>query len=159
MDEFSFKVCACCGYEREENDHRNPNRCPRCKQRYVFARAGYMRGERYRPNAVLLEARIFYGVLAVVLICHGAFGVWNKEIYIPGKFSSIYLYGASLWMMSGALLSGSLALISMIVDHYDQRDNEASYARFLTFTAYLAGALYLSSFVVAGYQGEALIVK
>ncbi|WP_152613869.1 hypothetical protein [Vibrio renipiscarius] len=69
MDEFSFKVCACCGYEREENDYRNPNRCPRCKQRYVFARAGYMRGESYRPNAVLLEARIFYGMLAVVLIC------------------------------------------------------------------------------------------
>lgn len=31
-------------------------------------RAGYMRGERYRPNAVLLEVRIFYGMLAVIVI-------------------------------------------------------------------------------------------
>lgn len=159
MDEISFKICSCCGYEREENDHRNPNRCPRCNQRYMFARAGYMRGEVYRPNSVLFEARVLYTVLAAVLISHAAFGILNNEIYIPGKSSGIYLYGTSLWMMSGSLFLAGLALTSMVVDHYDKRDNEATYARFLKSTSYSAGTLYVMSFVLAVYQGEALIVR
>ena len=50
---------------------------------------------------------------------------------MPGKRSKgILLHGAAMWVMASAFFCAAGVLLSDVVDHADERDNEWKYERF-----------------------------
>ena len=83
---------------------------------------------RYIPNQVPLRERTVHIVLSLFLVAYGGYGLWVDDLYIPGKRSNgLHLQGAPAWMMYGAMICACVVLISLVVDHYDRRDNERRY--------------------------------
>lgn len=52
------------------------------------------------------------------------------------------LSGVSAWIMYASFLCAVLNLLSVVVDHYDERDNEFSYKRFARFSQALGWTLF-----------------
>lgn len=96
--------------------------------------------------------------LSLVLVALGAIGVWTGKLLLPGRRTSgpsgIEMSpGITAWLMYGAMTCACLVMLSVVVDHYDRRDNETSYRRFArTFRivgwALFAVALLLHAFGV-----------
>jgi hypothetical protein len=56
-----------------------------------------------------------------------------------------------MWLALGALFCGVLALLSVVVDHLDGRDNEREYAAFRWLLVRLGGAFLASSLIAHFY--------
>jgi hypothetical protein len=78
---------------------------------------------------------------AIVLIVHGAIGVFLDDVIIPTKRGAFHLHGLAGWVMAAAMLCAAIALLAVVMDHYDRRDNEAAYKRFGKWTARLGWTL------------------
>lgn len=107
----------------------------------------------HNPNHIPRHDRILYIILSGALFIYGTFGVIIDDLFVPGKRSSgTHYHGEPAWMIYGAVLCAVANLVSVVVDHYDQRDNEINYKRFARITQ-IAGwtlfilALTLDSFV------------
>lgn len=98
------------------------------------------------PNSVPGSERLFNLFLAALLLSYGAFGFYTNRIDITHKGQAIALLrGGSAWLMSAAMFVGAMILISVVVDHYDRRNNESSYKRFKWFTVRLGLCLVAAS--------------
>lgn len=95
----------------------------------------------YTPNQIPLASRLLRTAGAIVLIAHGVIGVLNDDVIIPTKRSVIHLHGISGWVMAASIFCAALVLVSAVVDHFDRRDNEATYKRFGRWTARLGWML------------------
>lgn len=105
---------------------------------------------KYVPNTVPLIARIWNIVLSVLLMSYGTYGLWRGDLYIPGKRTEgIHLHGFSAWVMYGAFLGASLNMLSVVVDHYDKRENEAQYRRFARNCKIIGWSLFVLSFILS----------
>ena len=103
-------------------------------------------GSYHRPNTFSKRERIVNTLLAVMLIAYGTCGIMAGNLYVPGKYTSgVNLQGVAAWLMYGAILSGSASLLSVVVDHYDRRNNELMYASFKRFTSRLGWLLLMSA--------------
>ncbi|WP_157964652.1 hypothetical protein [Algibacillus agarilyticus] len=69
-------------------------------------------------------------MLALVFTFYGAYGIYKDDLYIPSKRGGIHLSGESAWIMYAALICGCIYFLTIIVDHYDKRDNEIKYYMF-----------------------------
>ena len=83
----------------------------------------------YTPNHVPLSARLLRGFGALALIAWGAIGVMVDDLVLPTKTGALHLHGLAAWVMAAAMLCGAAVLVSVVVDHYDRRRNEAAYRR------------------------------
>lgn len=89
----------------------------------------------YTPNHIPAGTRVLYIVVSVALIAYGIFGLWIDDIFIPGKRGTgVHLHGLAAWLMFAAMVLASLNLLSVVVDHFDQRNNETDYRRFARVT-------------------------
>src|SRR5258706_3826346 len=109
----------------------------------------------YLPNRIRRSTRIVHIVLALLLLGWGTFGVLKNDLLYPGRWNTnFHLSGFPAWLMYAAMLCAAAALLSVVVDHYDRRDNERSYRAFAkkaqrggwilfaaALIAYLAGVL------------------
>jgi len=98
-------------------------------------------GEMHTPNLIPISRRVGSSLGALGLAAYGAFGIWIDDLLIPGKRSSLHLSGLPAWIMGLALLCAAAHLASVVIDHYDTRDNEARYRLFLTWSRRLGWAL------------------
>ena len=105
----------------------------------------------YRPNRVPPKERFIFIVLSLFLIVYGSYGVLTDDLYIPTsgrrRYSStprpnsgMHLHGPAAWCIYLAILCAVACMISMVVDHYDERDNEIKYKQFAQITQLLAVA-------------------
>lgn len=87
------------------------------------------------PNRIPASQRFLDVLYASVIIGFGALGLFKGELLLPGKRTSgpngIALQGVSAWIMYGAMLCATCVLLSSVVDHYDRRNNESGYRRFV----------------------------
>lgn len=83
--------------------------------------------ESYTPNQVPLKTRIFRTLGSLGLIAYGVLGVVIDDIVIPGKRSSMHLHGLPAWLMALAMVCAAITLISLVIDHYDRKNNEPIY--------------------------------
>lgn len=82
----------------------------------------------YIANEIPLKERVFSLIIALGLLLYGLHGLYTGEIYIPSRSrGGIYLYDESVWIMFAALICGTGVFLSIILDHYDKRDNEHIY--------------------------------
>lgn len=90
------------------------------------------------------------GGLSAGILSYGIVGLCNDWIWIPGKRTSgLIMHGWAAGLMFCAMLAASLNLASVIVDHYDRRDNEHDYRRFARISATCGWVLFIFAFVVA----------
>ena len=72
------------------------------------------------------------------------------DIYIPGKRGKgIHFHGAACTLIYGAFIFGAANFISVIVDHYDKRNNETNYQKFAKVTR-IIGLILLFSGMIFG---------
>ena len=89
------------------------------------------RRPRYVANSVALSTRWTRTVLALLLLAYGSYGLWVNDVYLPGKRSrGIHLHDESALLCFVAMVCASLVLLSVVLDHYDRRDNEHRYRQF-----------------------------
>jgi hypothetical protein len=97
-------------------------------QEAVMKDAGLQRRLRYEPNQIAQKERIGNTLFAVFLLGYAGFSSWIDDFFIPAKRSKgIHLHGLPVWIMFAATLCAAVVLLSVVVDHYDRRDNEAAY--------------------------------
>ncbi len=102
---------------------------------------------KYIPNKIPLGERISNKVLSVILITYGGYGIYTNDLHLPRKRGpGVHLQDEPALIMYGAFICGSLVMLSVVVDHYDERDNEHKYQTFAKVFRYLGWSL----FVLAG---------
>ena len=104
----------------------------------------------YTPNEIPLKVRLFNTLAAVFLLVYGGVGVYKNYIYIPSKRNNAHLHDEPALLMFAAMVCGSLVLLSVVVDHYDKRNNERSYQLFARALKWLGWLLFFASLLVAG---------
>jgi hypothetical protein len=103
----------------------------------------------HTPNHISIVDRISYIVFSVLLFSYGTLGIKFNDLYIPGKHGrGIHLHDAPAWVMYGAMICACLVMLSVIVDHYDKRDNERLYEVFAKFFKYLGLVFFCTSFYI-----------
>lgn len=89
------------------------------------------RSEVFAPNKVPRAERWFNALLAVFLLCYGAIGFYSNSMSVGGRGRTwVLLREGPAWLMSAAMVVGALVLVSVVVDHYDRRNNETIYQAF-----------------------------
>jgi hypothetical protein len=102
----------------------------------------------YKPNVIPKRDRILNTILAFVLIAYGTFGLVTARLnFLRGWRSRIdvALEGGSAWLMGAALILGGLVLFSVVIDHFDTRNNEKFYRGFKWITVRLAWCLFAAA--------------
>lgn len=106
-------------------------------------------------NSIPLRHRIGYGLAAAILAALCLFSIYFGELPLPSSRSRgvSTMSGVALWLMIPAMVSGCMAFLSIIFDHYDRRGNENRYRLFLKWTTRvglaLAGCAYAVGFLTA----------
>jgi TRAP-type C4-dicarboxylate transport system permease small subunit len=79
--------------------------------------------------------RVSYLAFSAVILAYGTYGVSTNDLYIPRRRHGIQLHDTPAWLVYGAIVCACLVMLSVVVDHYDRRDNEKNYRVFAkTFT-------------------------
>lgn len=89
----------------------------------------------HNPNHIPRLDRLWYGLGALALFLYATIGLCIDDIYIPGRRRpGHHFHGVSAWLAYAALLCLIANWISVIVDHYDTRNNEIQYKWFARIT-------------------------
>lgn len=68
---------------------------------------------------------------SIFFVAYGAYGVWSNDLHLAfGRRSpGIHLHDIAAWLMFAASICGCVVLLTVVVDHYDQRNNETNYKK------------------------------
>ncbi len=101
----------------------------------------------HTPNHISLSSRWFYAIASPLIVAYGAYGIWIDDLFLPGKRGpGTHLHGVAAWLMFAAIVAAALNMVSVIIDHFDTRNNETNYRRFAKITSWSGFALAAVSF-------------
>lgn len=111
---------------------------------------GYIAADgRYVPNRIALKKRIVHSLLSLGIVAYGYWGVQRDDLVVPlSKRVTSHFHQLSAWIMYAAMLCAAVHCVSMVIDHYDRRNNEHLYLRIGDFSKSLAWWLFVIAFVV-----------
>jgi hypothetical protein len=111
----------------------------------------YDADDRYVPNRLTPGERVAHVLLALGLLGYGSWGMWRNDFYIPGRRwrNGIHLQDLSASLFFAAVVCACVIVLSIVVDHYDRRDNEINYRRFARAVAAIALCLFGLSLLIA----------
>jgi len=102
----------------------------------------------YIPNHIPTSERIKNIIFSLALFAYGTYGVWGNDLYLPGKNTKgVHLHGIPAWVLYGAILCACLVMLSVVVDHYDKRNNETDYKLFADFFKYVGWCFFVASLI------------
>ena len=108
----------------------------------------------YKPNVISRGERIFNIILGLGLIVYGVVGLVTARLNLGGGRSRLpLLEGGSAWLMSAALIVGAIVLFSVVLDHYDKRNNEKYYDGFKRMSIQLGLCLVAAAMLSHLYIG------
>lgn len=103
----------------------------------------------YTPNHIPLKTRIWHTVASIALLVYGSIGLYLDDLYLPGKSGNgLHLHGNAALVMYGAMLCAALNLSSVVLDHYDKRDNEGDYREFAKWTSAAGFSLFAAALAI-----------
>ncbi len=106
--------------------------------------------ELHTPNHIPADERVKYVVFSILLLAYGSYGVWVNDLYIPGKRTrGVHLHDVPAWIMYGAIICACLVMLSVVVDHYDKRNNETNYESFAATFKHLGWCFFGLSLVMS----------
>lgn len=105
------------------------------------------------PNKFSRAHLLWNIALAMFLILCGAGAIYGNALRLPASRgrSIAVLSDGPMWLALGAVLCGVMALLSVVIDHMDRRDNEREYAAFRWLALRLGGAFLASSLIAHFY--------
>lgn len=104
---------------------------------------------RYNPNHIPTEERTINIILSSILFFYGTYGVIIDDLYMPGKRRpGIHFHGEPAWILYGAILCAVANMLSVVVDHYDKRNNENNYKLFARITQIAGWILFALSLIL-----------
>ena len=121
--------CPKCGYVRTAHDTNPEWQCPSCQIAYSkFVKTTRVL-KKYIPNVIPADVRRFNLFASLFLLAYGAYGIHVNDLYIRTRRGrvSLHLHNESAFIMYAAFLCACIVMVSVIIDHYDQRDNESTY--------------------------------
>lgn len=90
-----------------------------------------MRKPIHIPNHIPLSQRCWSAMGACALFLWGSYGIYTNDLVIPlRRRNRIHLHDEPALLMFAAFVCGAMVLISVIIDHYDERNNEHKYKKF-----------------------------
>ncbi|MBX3628159.1 MAG: hypothetical protein KF892_24325 [Rhizobacter sp.] len=104
----------------------------------------------WRPNEIPFALRLYSLVLAALLLAYGISGFLNNKLEIAtrkGGGGRLVLYDRPAWLLASSVIVGAILLLSLIVDHYDRRNNEGWYRAFRQAMIYVGLALLAAALV------------
>ncbi len=96
------------------------------------------------PNQIPLDKRVRNLLLSVALLAYGGYGIYMNDLWIPGR-RGMHLTDESALIMFAAFVCGSLVMLSVVVDHYDKRNNEQKYKAFADFFSLTGLGLFVAA--------------
>jgi hypothetical protein len=110
----------------------------------------------HTPNRIPASERFLNVLYAVVILGLGAIGVFKGELLLPGRRTSgpngAALQGLPAWLMYAAMACAVCVLLASVVDHYDRRNNEASYRRFAQVGKVCGWSLFAVALVLHAFR-------
>jgi len=107
----------------------------------------------YRPNRIPLYERVFHVLASAFMMGYAIYSVRKNDFFLRGRGSSIHLREFPAWVMAGAFLCACAVMLSIVIDHYDKRNNEYQYRSFAKFFQYCGWMLFGLSLVFAAIDG------
>lgn len=108
----------------------------------------------HTPNVVSSADRVFNLVLGLVLFGYGVAGFLTSYVDLIGRRVRIaVLEGGAALLMAAAFFVGAAVLFSVVVDHYDTRENEQYYRVFRWCATRLGCCLVVAALVTHLYVG------
>ncbi len=111
--------------------------------------------QRYKPNSYPLNFRIICLFASVALIIYASICVYYDDFSIPSRRRGgshigkvLHIHGYSVWILSLACLTTAANLLSYLIDHYDERNNEHKYERFSKLSAKAGWFLLFSAIIL-----------
>lgn len=83
--------------------------------------------KRHVPNVIPAGIRVVLAVCAVILLVYMSAGLATGYTYVPGKRGGFLLSGLPTLLLIICASALFLASLLTIIDHFDQRPNEATY--------------------------------
>lgn len=109
--------------------------------------------ERYQPNKIPWQTRLYYLMLSPAILLYGTYGLINDDLYIPGKRSrGIHFHGSAAILVFVVFLFVIANMFSVVIDHFDKRDNEINYRNFAKFTLIIAVVLFFIALIIQVFQ-------
>ena len=90
----------------------------------------------FTPNEISPGRQIAAVCMSALFLGWATYGVLIDDLFIPAGRSGgtgSHLHGAAAWIVFAAVVCFVSRWLSAVVDHYDIRDNEATYRRFQEF--------------------------
>lgn len=114
-----------------------------------------MNSQNYTPNVVPFGKRIWNAAAAIFLLFYGAIGLYLNDLYVPGKHQpGIHFHGTAAWVMYCSILCVCANLVSVIVDHYDHRNNEIRYINFSYYAESTAWIIFFSALSISLFSSS-----
>lgn len=106
----------------------------------------------YVPNKISKSKLVWNILLSGSLLVYGTVGIYLDDMLIFGKGRDTHFHAETAWLIYVAMIFASLNMLSVVADHYDQRNNELKYIRFAKMTQiiglfFFALALVLDFFI------------
>ena len=111
--------------------------------------------ETYTPNRIPTGTRVANLLFSSVLIAYGGWGLYVDDLYVPGKRGpGIHFHGGPAWVLYAAFLCAAASMLSVVIDHYDTRNDERSYHVFSKVAVAAGWTLFLLALVWALTKGR-----
>ena len=106
--------------------------------------------DRYIPNQFSTGQLLMHIGLSLLLLLWGGFGLWADDLVVPvsKRGAALHLHGAAAVVMFCAMLAATTNLLSVVLDHFDIRNNELSYRRVAFFSQAVGWLLFAAALVV-----------
>ena len=108
---------------------------------------------RYVPNRLSSGERTSHVILSLLLLAYGSYGVWVNDFYIPARRGGLHLHDVPAWIMYGAAACACMVMLSVVIDHYDRRNNETYYRAFASVGELIGWSLFGVSLLWALVNG------
>jgi hypothetical protein len=141
--------CPKCQYTRESTDQNPEWQCPKCLIAYAkFSSSGKKILRKYIPNFIPENERLFNLFASIGLFLYGTYGLYINDLVIPVKRGpDLHLHNESAFLLYMAILCACMVMFSVVIDHYDERDNEHKYKEFGIFTKVVGWLLFFVALV------------
>lgn len=107
------------------------------------------------PNRIPSGERWSSIAFSVLLLLYGSWSIGRDDLYVPGRRGNgVHLHGEPAWLLFAAMVCASVVMLSVVADHYDQRDNERHYRTFATVFRWLGWALAALSMLSLLFRGN-----
>jgi predicted RNA-binding Zn-ribbon protein involved in translation (DUF1610 family) len=137
----------------ERNTARRTLVCPKCGTKVTLTAGRSARiAMRYTPSHISFGKRVFGILLSLGLIGYGLLGLLADDLYLPGSGPGIHLYGTPALLMCIAFICAAGVLLSVVIDHYDKRDNERYYRLFARLGRFAGWTFFGLSLALHVYQ-------